>query len=93
MAANEHHYFLLFIDCLQEDLIDQHFPYSNLYQQCFEIVQEVNALLDEYECEWQEKLDPLKSTVMFGSSKNGWAFDLDRFGRMYAEKFGMEVRF
>lgn len=91
MAADEHLHFLLFIDGLSRALNNEKTAFSDLYKQCFQIVERINLLFDELECVWQERLSPLNGTVLFGSSDEGWAFDLERFGGMYTEKFGLEV--
>lgn len=35
-------------------------------------------------------LDPIKGNVAFGCGKDGWAFTLETFARMYYKKFSLE---
>lgn len=36
----------------------------------------------------QDVFQPMQCTVAFGSAYDGWAFRLDQFADMYAEKMG-----
>jgi elongation factor 2 len=61
---------------------------EDLYRKLDKEIQNVNIILSTYEDEAMGsiELDPRKGNVSFGSGKQGWAFTLPQFARMYAKK-------
>ncbi|EFJ51620.1 hypothetical protein VOLCADRAFT_56931, partial [Volvox carteri f. nagariensis] len=56
-------------------------------------LREADAVLAEEEEEEEEgdAFDPVAGSVAFGSAADGWAFRLDQFAEMYAEKLGCKT--
>jgi elongation factor 2 len=65
---------------------------EDLYQKLNQIVESVNALFATYEDPTlgDVTVDPRKGNVSFGSGKQGWAFTLTVFGKIFGEKMQKE---
>jgi len=65
---------------------------EDLYQKLNQIIESVNALFATYEDNTlgDVTVDPRKGNVSFGSGKQGWAFTLTVFARIFAEKMQKE---
>eukprot|EP00172_Hildenbrandia_rubra_P001369 Plantae.Rhodophyta-Hildenbrandia_rubra.ctg19109.p1 GENE.Plantae.Rhodophyta-Hildenbrandia_rubra.ctg19109~~Plantae.Rhodophyta-Hildenbrandia_rubra.ctg19109.p1 ORF type:complete len:842 (-),score=193.45 Plantae.Rhodophyta-Hildenbrandia_rubra.ctg19109:206-2731(-) len=66
---------------------------EDMYQNFSRIIENANVIMATY---MDPKLGdaqvfPDKGTVAFSAGLHGWAFTLNRFARMYAKKFGVEV--
>jgi len=66
---------------------------EDLYQKLNQIIESVNALFATYEDNTlgDVTVDPRKGNVSFGSGKQGWAFTLTVFARIFAEKMQKEA--
>jgi elongation factor 2 len=53
----------------------------------------VNVVISTYEQEesgFTLQVDPTQGNVAFGAALFGWAFTLDKFARIYSEKFKID---
>lgn len=64
---------------------------ESIYQDFCRIIEKVNSIIAiyDYAVMGDLLLDPIKGNVVFGSGLMGWAFDLKRFSKFYAEKCGI----
>jgi len=63
------------------------------YQSFYRTIQTVNVVIATYNDEalGDVQVFPEQGTVSFGSGLQSWAFTINKFARMYAKKFGVEV--
>ncbi|KAL7722262.1 Elongation factor 2 [Entamoeba marina] len=61
------------------------------YQSFCRSIENVNVLISTYNDELlgDVQVDPGKGTVAFGSGLHGWAFTLEKFAKMWSNKFGI----
>lgn len=83
----------VFIDHLDQLLFEQQISFEDIYAQLKEIIDQLNDLIKESSNLEDSLLDPAKGDVLFGSSSQGWAFDLKVFAEMYTDKFKIEVSY
>lgn len=66
---------------------------EEMYKKLESVVASVNAVLATYRDDilGDSNVDPLVGNVSFGSGKQGWAFTLPQFARIYAARSGIAV--
>lgn len=92
-ALAEHIRPVLHINKLDRGLLEMHWTSEEMYQNMARVVEDVNVVLATYRDEvlGDVSVDPLAGSVSFGSGKQGWAFTLPQFARIYAARTGMPV--
>eukprot|EP00727_Mastigamoeba_balamuthi_P011843 m51a1_g7281 putative elongation factor 2 (734) ;mRNA; r:14964-17516 len=77
------------VDCMLGEL--QNDP-EDMYQSFSRAIESVNAVIATFHDDkmGDVQVDPTKGTVAFGSGLHRWAFSLNTFARMYAQKFGVD---
>uniref|UniRef100_A0A8D0FPY6 Tr-type G domain-containing protein n=1 Tax=Strix occidentalis caurina TaxID=311401 RepID=A0A8D0FPY6_STROC len=83
---------VLMMNKMDRILLELQLEPEELYQTCQRIVENVNVIISTYgEGETGPMgnimIDPVISTVGFGSGLHGWAFTLKQFAEMYVTKF------
>eukprot|EP00727_Mastigamoeba_balamuthi_P014092 m51a1_g9305 putative elongation factor 2-like (841) ;mRNA; f:79531-82501 len=65
---------------------------EDMYQSFSRAIESVNVVIATYRDDkmGDVQVDPTKGTVAFGSGLHQWAFTLNKFARMYAQKFGVD---
>merc|ERR1719453_2782751 len=63
-----------------------------MYSRFRKAIENVNVIVSTYNDELMGDVQvyPEKGTVAFGSGLHGWAFNIERFAKIYASKFGVE---
>merc|ERR550514_2673809 len=84
---------VLFLNKLDRIFLELHMDPEEAYQSFSRTIQTVNVTIATYN---DDKLGdvqvyPEQGTVSFGSGLQSWAFTINKFARMYAKKFGVEV--
>jgi elongation factor 2 len=70
---------------------------DDIYAQLVKNVQDVNRVIDDYqdpkmkEIFRDQKVDPIKGNVMFGSAYHTWGFTLKTFAKIYAPKLNLSI--
>ena len=66
---------------------------EDMYQNFSRIIENANVIMATYQDDalGDVQVFPQKGTVAFSAGLHGWAFTLNRFARMYAKKFNVEV--
>jgi len=83
---------ILFVNKLDRIFLELHMDGESAFQSFRKAVESVNVVIETYkddgfkECQ----VHPNEGTVGFGSGLHGWGFNIDRFARMYAAKFGVD---
>ncbi|XP_070543110.1 elongation factor 2-like [Ptychodera flava] len=85
---------VLFMNKMDRALLELQLDKEDLYQTFCRIIENVNVIIATYGEEDGPMGDiavhPSKGTVGFGSGLHGWAFTLQQFAEMYADKFKIE---
>lgn len=84
---------VLFINKLDQALIDLQLDAEVIYQSLYKIIRKSNIFVSSLKLNGQESWapDPIQGSVVFGSASQKWAFSLDFFARFYAAKFKTTV--
>lgn len=82
---------VLFVNKLDRIFLELHMDHEDAYQ-CFrKAVESVNVIISTYQDDTLGdcQVYPEKGTVSLGSGLQGWGFNLNRFSKVYAAKFGV----
>jgi len=84
---------VLFLNKVDRCILELHMDPEEMYIRFRKTVEDVNVLVSTYNDELlgDVQVYPEKGTVAFGSGLHGWAFNIERFARIYAAKFGVET--
>jgi len=78
---------VLFINKVDRGILELKHTPEEMYQQFNRVIDQANKIIATYECAEMGvcQVDPLQGTVAFGSGYYGWAFNLQKFARMYSD--------
>jgi elongation factor 2 len=84
---------VLFLNKVDRCILELQMDPEEMYMRFRKTVEDVNVLVATYNDELLGDVSvyPEKGTVAFGSGLHGWAFNIERFARIYAKKFGVEL--
>lgn len=90
-ALAEHVKPVLHINKLDRGILEMKWTAEELYRNLENVIASVNRVLATYRDDilGDMSVDPLVGNVSFGSGKQGWAFTLPQFARIYAQRTGM----
>jgi elongation factor 2 len=79
---------VLFINMLDRAILEEKLSQEELYKKFEQVIKVLNSIISAADPTVFEsfQFDPLKGNVLFGSAKNGWAFNLGQFAKAYAQK-------
>jgi elongation factor 2 len=82
---------ILFVNKLDRIFLELQMDGESAFQSFRKAVESVNVVIEMYKDEGFSdcQVVPEMGTVGFGSGLHGWGFNLNRFARMYAAKFGV----
>jgi len=83
---------VLTINKLDRGFLELQLDPESMYQNFVRVIENANVILATYQDSLMGDLTvyPEKGTVAFSAGLQGWAFTLNKFGRMYAKKFGVD---
>lgn len=83
---------VLTINKLDRGFLELQLEPEDMYQNFVRVIENANVIISTYRDELMGDLTvyPEKGTVAFSAGLQGWAFTLNKFGRMYAAKFGVD---
>jgi elongation factor 2 len=83
---------VLFMNKVDRTILELQMDGEDMYQRFRKAIESVNVIVSTYQDELMGdvQVDPAKGTVSFGSGLHGWAFNIERFAKIYAKKFGMD---
>jgi len=83
---------VLTINKLDRGFLELQLEPESMYQNFVRVIENANVIMATYQDDLMGDLTvyPEKGTVAFSAGLQGWAFTLNRFGRMYAKKFGVD---
>eukprot|EP01066_Platyproteum_vivax_P010683 Platyproteum_vivax@DN4811_c0_g1_i2.p1 len=83
---------VLHVNKVDRALLELQMDGEEIYQTFCRTIENVNVIIATYKDELMGdvQVSPEKGTISFGSGLHGWAFTLERFGRIYAKKFGVD---
>jgi len=92
-ALAEHVKPVLHINKLDRGILEMSWDAEAMYKNLERVIQDVNVVLATYRDDILGDLsvDPIVGSVSFGSGKQGWAFTLPQFARIYAQRTGMPM--
>eukprot|EP01062_Namystynia_karyoxenos_P034164 TRINITY_DN2504_c0_g2_i1.p1 TRINITY_DN2504_c0_g2~~TRINITY_DN2504_c0_g2_i1.p1 ORF type:complete len:857 (+),score=436.83 TRINITY_DN2504_c0_g2_i1:100-2670(+) len=84
---------VLQVNKVDRALLELQLDPEEAYQSFYRTIQTVNVVIATYNDDalGDVQVYPEKGTVSFGSGLQSWAFTINKFARMYATKFGVEV--
>merc|ERR1719261_1111219 len=82
----------LFVNKVDRCILELQMDPEDMYSRFRNAIENVNVIVSTYHDELMGDVQvyPDKGTVAFGSGLHGWAFNIERFARIYAAKFGMD---
>jgi len=82
----------LFVNKVDRCILELQMDPEDMYSKFRNAIENVNVIVSTYHDELMGDVQvyPDKGTVAFGSGLHGWAFNVERFARIYAAKFGMD---
>jgi len=82
----------LFVNKVDRCILELQMDPEDMYSRFRNAIENVNVIVSTYHDELMGDVQvyPDKGTVAFGSGLHGWAFNVERFARIYAGKFGVE---
>jgi len=82
----------LFVNKVDRCILELQMDPEDMYLRFRNSVENVNVIVSTYQDKLMGdvQLDPSLGTVAFGSGLHGWAFNTERFARIYASKFNMD---
>jgi elongation factor 2 len=83
---------VLTINKLDRGFLELQLEPEAMYQNFVRVIENANVIMATYRDELMGDVEvyPEKGTVAFSAGLQGWAFTLNKFGRMYAKKFGVD---
>jgi len=83
---------VLFVNKLDRIFLELHMDGETAYQSFARAVESVNVIIATYQDDTLGdcQVYPNKGTVSFGSGLHGWGFNLNKFAKIYAAKFGVD---
>jgi elongation factor 2 len=90
-ALAEHIKPVLHINKLDRGILEMSWNAEEMYKNLERVIEDVNVVLATYQDEilGDVSVDPIAGSVSFGSGKQGWAFTLPMFARIYAQRTGL----
>jgi len=90
-ALAEHIKPVLHVNKLDRGILEMHWNAEEMYRNLDRVIGAVNAVLATYRDDVLGDcvVDPIVGSVSFGSGKQGWAFTLPQFARIYSERSGI----
>jgi elongation factor 2 len=84
---------VLFVNKLDRCFLELHMDLEECYQSFSRAIESVNVIIATYNDELlgDVQVYPAAGTVGFGSGLQSWGFTIERFGKMYAKKFGVSL--
>merc|ERR1712224_634092 len=82
----------LFVNKVDRCILELQMDPEDMYSRFRNAIENVNVIVSTYHDELMGdvQVKPELGTVAFGSGLHGWAFNVERFARIYAGKFGVE---
>ncbi len=82
---------VVIVNKVDRHLMELKYDGETMYQNFIRVIDMVNVIVSTYEQPDMDSciVDPAEGSVAFGSGKDQWGFTLQRFARMYADKFGI----
>jgi elongation factor 2 len=84
---------VLFVNKLDRCFLELHMDLEECYQSFSRAIESVNVIIATYNDDLlgDVQVYPTAGTVGFGSGLQSWGFTIERFGKMYAKKFGVSL--
>jgi len=82
----------LFVNKVDRCILELQMEPEDMYLRFRQSIENVNVIIATYNDELMGDVmcNPEKGTVAFGSGLHGWAFSIERFGKIYATKMGVD---
>lgn len=83
---------VLTINKLDRGFLELQLDPESMYQNFVRVIENANVIMATYQDELmgETSVFPEKGNVAFSAGLQGWAFTLNKFGRVYAKKFGVD---
>mmetsp|Transcript_26156 Transcript_26156/g.57794 ORF Transcript_26156/g.57794 Transcript_26156/m.57794 type:complete len:833 (+) Transcript_26156:79-2577(+) len=83
---------VLFVNKVDRCILELQMAPEDMYTRFLRAIEDVNVIISTYKDDrmGDQQVYPGKGTVSFGSGLHQWAFNLERFARLYAAKFGVD---
>merc|ERR1711988_1198195 len=83
---------VLFVNKVDRCILELQMEPEDMYSKFRKAIEDVNVLISTYNDELMGdvQVGPEKGTVAFGSGLHGWAFNVERFAKIYASKMGVD---
>merc|ERR1719198_1339087 len=84
---------VLMVNKVDRGILELQMDGEDMYNQFRKVVENINVIVSMYmdDALGDIQLEPSMGTVAFGSGLHQWAFTIETFARIYAEKFGIEI--
>merc|ERR1711988_1052433 len=82
----------LFVNKVDRCILELQMEPEDMYGRFRKAIEDVNVIVATYNDELMGdvQVGPEKGTVAFGSGLHGWAFNVERFAKIYASKMGVD---
>merc|ERR1719160_906369 len=82
----------LFVNKVDRAILELQMDPEDMYSRFRKAIEDVNVIVSTYNDEKMGDVQvwPEKGTVAFGSGLHGWGFNVERFAKIYAAKFGTD---
>jgi len=83
---------VLFMNKVDRCILELQMDAEDMYLRFRKSMEDVNVIVSTYRDELlgDVQVYPERGTISFGSGLHGWAFNIERFAKLYASKFGVE---
>merc|ERR1711988_67755 len=83
---------VLFVNKVDRCILELQMEPEDMYSKFGKAIEDVNVLISTYNdaLMGDVQVGPEKGTVAFGSGLHGWAFNVERFAKIYAVKMGVD---
>merc|ERR1712176_210518 len=83
---------VLFVNKVDRCILELQMEPEDIYSKFRKAIEDVNVLIATYNDSLMGdvQVGPEKGTVAFGSGLHGWAFNIERFAKIYAAKMGVD---